>query len=283
VIIDSVVPPHLASLGLNWTNAGVGMKNLFRACSQQPRCADRFTPGRTFAKLVRELEADPQTMKVKPALIPGDKPAPGAKRVKVVFDGGSFANYIINITGAGLGADVPRLLDEFARGHRRPLFASQGATGDLHAGELSYGLQYGVVCSEWVPFKGPKDVVKQGRKAFPGFPDSVLANAPQFPFRELDCPVWGVPKAPVSQRAVTHSDIPALVLAGGYDSLTSTRSAKYAASTLTNSTYVRIPGTGHVVLNTSPCAGEVAASFLAAPSAPDTGCVAGLEDPKFSS
>jgi pimeloyl-ACP methyl ester carboxylesterase len=282
VTIDSVLPPQLATVGHAWESAGGGMGNLFRACKDQPRCRDRFRPKRTFNRVVNELEADPLTRRVKPALIPGDEPEPGATKVKVVLDGGAFANYIINITGAGLGADVPRLLDEFDRGHRRPVLASQAATGGLHAGELSYGLQYGVICSEWVPYAPKSDVRKQGRRAFPKFPDSVLVQAPQFPFRYKDCPVWDVPKAPEAQREVTTSSIPTLVLAGSFDSLTSPQSAQVAARTLSNSHYVEIPGAGHVVLNTSPCAGDVFVSFLNTPTAPDTGCVAGLEVPPFA-
>ena len=281
VTIDSVLPPQLATVGHAWASAGDGMGNLFRACREQRTCRERFRPRHTFNRVVNELEADPLTRRVKPALIPGDKPEPGAKKVKVVLDGGAFANYIINITGAGLGADVPRLLDDFARGDRRPVLASQAATGGLHAGELSYGLQYGVICSEWVPYAPESDVLKQGRRAFPKFPGSVLAQAPQFPFRYEDCPVWDVPKAPEAQREVTTSSIPTLVLAGSFDSLTSPKSAQVAASTLSSSHFVEIPGAGHVVLNTSRCAGAVLVSFLNTPTDPDTGCVAGLEVPRF--
>jgi pimeloyl-ACP methyl ester carboxylesterase len=201
--------------------------------------------------------------------------------VKVVLDGGAFANYIINITGAGFGSMVPKLLDDFDGGETKPIFASQAATGGLHAGELSYGLQYGVICSEWVPFAPESSVAKMGREAFPKFPGSVLEQAPQFPWRYMDCPVWDVPKAPEAQREVTTSSIPTLVLAGGFDSLTSAKSARIAARTLSNSTYVEIPGQGHVVLNTSECAGEVFVSFMRTPTAPDTGCVDELRVPKF--
>jgi pimeloyl-ACP methyl ester carboxylesterase len=281
VTIDSVLPPQLATVANAWTSAGHGMKNLFEACADQKRCDSRYTPKRTFNRLVNDLEDEPITKSVKPALIPGDKPEPGAKKVKVVLDGGAFANYMINITGAGLGAMVPRLLDEFERGNRTPVLASQAATGGLHAGELSYGLQYGVVCSEWVPYAPESSVARLGRDAFPKFPKSVLAQAPQFPFRYMDCPVWDVPKAPKAQRKVTRSAIPTLVLAGSFDSLTAAKSARIAAKTLSNSTYVEIPGSGHVVLNTSRCASDVFVSFLNTPSAPETGCVGGLEVPPF--
>jgi hypothetical protein len=42
-----------------------------------------------------------------------------------------------------------------------------------------------------------------------------------------------------------------------------------------------IPGAGHVVLNTSKCAGRVFVSFLSRPTAPDSGCVSRLRTPRF--
>jgi pimeloyl-ACP methyl ester carboxylesterase len=281
VTIDSVLPPHLATVGHAWTNAGQGMTHMFRACAAEPRCGSRYAPRRDLVHIVRRLERHPVTRRVKPALIPGDKPAPGAEKVKVVMDGGAFANYMINVTGAGLGSDVPALLHQFARGQRHTVLASQAATGGLHAGELSYGLQYGVICSEWVPYAAQDTVARKGRLAFSKFPRPVRAQAPQFPFRYEDCPVWDVPKAPAAQRRVTRSDIPTLVLAGSFDSLTSSESARHAASTLANSTFVEFPGVGHVVLNTSRCAGRVFVSFLRHPNGPNTGCVDGLEVPAF--
>ncbi|WP_259311850.1 alpha/beta hydrolase [Capillimicrobium parvum] len=282
VTIDSAIAPDQAGTSLAWTSAGVGMRQMFRACRAQPSCRRAYPrPDRVFTRLVRRLEATPITAFVKPALIPGDKPDPGARRTKVVLDGGAFANYVINITGAGFGSKVPKLLYDFAHGRRKPVLASQAATGALHAGELSYGLQYGVICSEWIPFETKRDVLRRGRQAFPGFPRSVRAQPPQFPFRFMDCPVWDVPKAPDSQRAVPRSAIPTLVLAGSYDTLTSEANSRHAASNLPSSRLVVFPGEGHVVLNTSKCAGRVFVSFLDAPGSPDMRCTANLKPPPF--
>jgi pimeloyl-ACP methyl ester carboxylesterase len=282
VTVDSVVPPDQASTGLAWTSAAAGMRNMVASCRAQPSCRRRYPrPDRVFTRIVRDLERHPRVARVKPALIPGDRPEPGAKRTKVVLDGGAFANYIINITGAGFGAKVPKLLYDFARGHERPLLASQAATGALHAGELSYGLQYGVICSEWVPFETRAGVVRRGRAAFPGFPRTVLAQPPQFPFRFTDCPVWDVPPASPSQRVVPRFAVPTLVLAGSFDTLTSVANARHAAGNLPNARLVVFPGEGHVVLNTSTCARAVFTSFLKRPQAPDPRCVARLKPPRF--
>jgi pimeloyl-ACP methyl ester carboxylesterase len=122
-------------------------------------------------------------------------------------------------------------------------------------------------------------LLQRARQAFPGYPDSVLAQAPQIPFAFNDCGIWDVLKAPAAQRAITRSSIPTLLLSGTFDAVTPPSQARIAARTLPNSTVVAIPGVGHDTVAKSRCAQHVFASFLAAPSAPNTGCVARLSPP----
>jgi pimeloyl-ACP methyl ester carboxylesterase len=105
-----------------------------------------------------------------------------------------------------------------------------------------------------VPYESADNIMKEGRKAFPTFPESVLAQAPQFPFMADGCRVWQVPKAPPAQRDVTTGTIPTLVIAGSYDAITS---AESAAKPLANATFVVIPGVGHFVVPKSPCSQSV--------------------------
>jgi len=282
VTIDSVVPPHLASLGLNWTNAGTVMDRIFKGCAADPACRERYPdPAGTFVRLVGKLEAEPLKGKAVPVLLPGQPPATGAKPVDIVVDGGALATWTIGLTEA-LGPDLPALLDEMAQGQPEKVMASIAASASTHGGDLSWGLHNGVVCSEWVPYENPDNVMKEGRKAFPAFPDSVLAQAPQFPFMVEGCGVWPVPKAPSAQREATTGSIPTLVIAGSYDAITSQESAAAAAKPLTKATFVVIPGVGHFVVPKSPCAQAVMISFLANPDKPDTACVAKLEPPPFT-
>src|SRR5262245_3472897 len=262
VTIDSVVPPHLASAGLNWTNAGVGLNNIFRACAAERACRQRYPkPAATLARLVRALEAEPLKGSVVPVLLPGDKPA-ADRPVEVVVDGGALVNWAIGLTEI-LGPKLPALLDDMARGRTHDVMASVAATGDLHQGDLSWGLHNGVVCSEWVPYERADNVLRQGRRAFPAFPASVLAQAPQFPFLREICRAWDVPKAPAAQRAVTRGGIPTLIIAGSYDAITSPQAAQAAARPLSRARLVIIPGVGHFVVPKSDCAQQVMASFLA--------------------
>ena len=276
VTLNSVVPPQLANLGMGWINAGVGLDNLFRACAAELGCHERYPdPGAVLARLVRQFESDPLTATVVPVLVPGKKPEPDAQPVKVVLDGGAFANWVITMTEA-LGTTLPALLDEIARGRTHDVMASVAAAASAQEGVMGWGLFNGVVCSEWVPYEGPDDIINQGRRAFPTFPTSVLAHAPQFPFMIDICRAWQVPKAPAAQREATRSAIPTLLIAGSFDAVTSSQSAAAAARSLTNSTLVIVPGAGHVVMPKSSCVRRVMASFLAKPNAPDTACVSAL-------
>jgi hypothetical protein len=105
-----------------------------------------------------------------------------------------------------------------------------------------------------VPYERADNVLRQGRRAFPAFPTSVLAQAPQFPFLREICQAWDVPKAPAAQRAVTRGSISTLIIAGSYDAITSPQATQAAAKPLSRATLVIIPGVGHFVVPKSDCA-----------------------------
>jgi pimeloyl-ACP methyl ester carboxylesterase len=269
VTLGSVVPPHVVSLGGLWDNARRGFNNLFSACAAQRRCHERHPQlRRTFTRLVRKLESRPLTTRV--------RPTPGGPRVKVVLDGGALVNWLVDMAlGPPSYPKVPNWIDQLAAGRPRNIAASWARLSQ----NPGSGLQYGVVCSEWVPYERESKLLADGRRAFPRYPDSVLAQAPQIPFTFEDCRVWDVPKAPAAERAVTRSTIPTLLLSGTFDAVTPPRWARLAARTLPNSTVASIPGVGHDPVAKSRCARRVFASFLSSPSAPKTGCVARLSPP----
>ncbi|MFD3805451.1 alpha/beta hydrolase [Streptomyces sp. NPDC058611] len=101
------------------------------------------------------------------------------------------------------------------------------------------------------------------------------------PFPHADRAAWNVPAAPRSIRDVTRSDVPTLVMSAGFDAQTGAGNGPYVARTLSRSTAVTIPYVAHVAFAASPCAQEITRSFLNAPTAPETGCVEGLEPPEF--
>ncbi len=272
--IDGVLPPSLAGGAVTWRAAREGFDGMFEACAEQPACNSRYPDLKgTFERLVVELEARPVTTTV---TVPGH-PEP----VEVVLDGGVLVTWLTS--ASHLAAGVPRSIDDLAHGNPQRI-AEQYAGGKLSPqaiGRVAHGLSFGVFCSEWTPYESEEDVIRAGRRAFPSFPRSVLSNAPQLAWLHDDCRAWDVPPAPRSIRDVTRSDIPTLVLSGGFDSQTAPSNGPYAARTLSRSTEVTVPYVAHVVFADSPCAQAITRSFFDTPTAPDTECLACLRPPEF--
>ncbi|WP_399217771.1 alpha/beta fold hydrolase [Streptomyces sp. SAJ15] len=273
VAIDSVTPPQVATLPWTWSSAREGIENLLEACAAEPRCKSRYPDlRRTLTEQVRRLEAQPLTLNARPPR--------GGDPVKVVLDGGALLNLLV--ANAIPPPDVPAAIEELAHG-RPERFAQARAAGSVQVvGENAHGLTESVACSEWVPGSTPSDVLRAGRRAFPGWPDTVLAQAPQLPFQHQVCRIWDVPDRTSLQRVATVSAVPTLLISGTFDTKTGASWARVAARTLSRSTSVQVPGIGHWVVPQSPCAQRVLASFLARPTAPDTGCVAGLTPKPFT-
>ncbi|MFD7184477.1 alpha/beta fold hydrolase [Streptomyces sp. NPDC059904] len=272
--IDGILPPSKAGSAATWSSARQGFDGLFKACADQPACNRRFPnlPA-TFDRLVRQLEAKPVTTTV---TVPGH-----AKPVKVVLDGGALVNWMTSATH--VAPQVPLALDELARGKPQRI-AQQWAGGKLSpqaVGRVAHGLSYGIFCSQWTPYESQEEALRGGQEAFPSFPQSVQAQAPQLTFLRPDCDVWNVPAAPRSIRDATRSDIPTLALSGGFDSQTGADNGPYVARTLSRAKVVTVPYEPHVVFATSKCAQEIAVSFFDAPTAPNTACLKGLKPPRF--
>lgn len=272
--IDGVLPPSTGGSAVTWQAAKQGFGGLFKACAEQPACNSRYPDlAGTFERLVRDLEAKPVTTTV---TLPDS-----GKQVKVVLDGGALTNWMTAATH--IAPQVPRALDELANGKPQRI-AEQWASGKYSPqaiGRLSHGLVYGVFCSEWTPYETEAQALRAGQEAFPSFPRSVQAQAPGLTFLRPDCDVWKVPPAPASIRDVTTSDIPSLVLSGGFDAQTAAGNGAYVARTLSKAHAFTIPYEPHVVFATSKCAQEITVSFFQDPAAPDTDCLSGLKAPKF--
>ncbi|MGW5345310.1 alpha/beta fold hydrolase [Streptomyces sp. NPDC004050] len=273
VAIDSVTPPQAATLPWTWSSAQEGITTILGACAAEPRCNSRYPDiARTLTEQVRRLEAEPLTLSARPPR--------GGDPVEVVLDGGAVLNLLV--AGAVKAPDVPAAIDELGRGHPERFARARAADSVQAVGTTAHGLTESVACSEWAPGHTETDVLDAGRRAFPGWPDTVLAQPPQLPFQYDVCRLWNVPDRAAIQRVATVSAVPTLLVSGSFDGKTGASWAKEAARTLSRSTSVQIPGITHWVVPQSPCAQKVLASFLARPTAPDTGCVAGAAPKPFT-
>lgn len=275
VALDGVVPPSVASPGWTWSSLKEAFRNIIRACRAQRRCRARYPHlAGTFTRLVRRLQAHPVTTTVR---LPE-----GGRRVKVVLDGGTLVNWLVMASHDA--KDLPLAIDDLAHGHPRRVaetWAAARVTAPGHVVTFSHGLTFSVWCSEWVPYETAAAQFAAGRRAFPGFPASVLAQAPQLTFLRAACRAWDVPRAPRSIRAVTRSRIPTLAITGSFDAQTGAQWGPYVARTLSRSTVVTLPGVAHGAY-INACGASVIRSFFGHPRAPDTRCVASMRPPRFT-
>ena len=284
VVLDSVLPTTY-TIAANWQNAEDGINNLFQACTAEPACnAAHARLEETFTGLVNKLEAEPLTTIV-------NDPATG-KDLKVVLDGGALIDWLRNQNyGVPTLRAAPDRIDGLAVSRTETIEAialdraSRAPPSGPGVPALGYGLALGVSCREDYPFATPEDLAAAGRKAFPDYPASVQREGiGGWAYFNEDCrDVWKVAAAPDAMRQPVASSIPTLLISGSFDTLTSLAGAKAAATSLSNATIISIPGVGHFVSPSSPCAQAVIVSFLADPAAPDTSCVGALKPPSFTS
>jgi len=277
--IDGIFPPSTAGAASSWKGAE-GIKAVFAACAAQPECHRRYGDvDALFRRLVVQYERNPKTFTVK--LDGRDEAA------KVMISGGMLVQWVAS-PGTHLAGQVPAALDELAKG-RPDRITKWWATSRLDpkaVGIVGQGLMNTISCREWVPFETPAQVIAAGRRQFPEFPRSVLANAPNVQFLHENCAVWPVPRAPKSVRDVVRSDIPTLVVNAQYDAQTAPSNGAMVAKTLPNAVVVTVPNVAHVAFaSPSPaanaCAQKIARAFFNDLGKVDTSCVASVPPTDF--
>lgn len=273
VTLDGVAPPSVTTPGWAWSSAREAFDNMTHACAAQPACQARYPDlDQTFTDLVAQLEKAPVTTTIT---------GRGGSPTRVVLDGGTLLNWFVPLA-THFSAEFPAAVEELAHNDPRRIAERWAAVwaDPSRTGIVGWGLTLSVLCREWVPFESLDDQLAKARQAFPTFPESVRAHAPQLPFLRQACDAWNVPKAHEDVRDITESDVPTLVLSGSFDGQTGPQWGHYVAQHLSHAAEVTVPGAAHGVYATL-CGATVIASFFDDPQHPDTGCVGAVQPPPF--
>lgn len=279
LILDSVLPPQVNLVEAGWASAASSYDAIFAGCAAQPACAAAFPDVRNeFTALVNELSARPRT-------IAYTDPTTGT-RTDVVIDGYQLASGIVVGAAQNGGlAEVPMVIHNLAAGD-----GSLAAAALVHAAGtppniVGYGLQFGVMCGEWMARTSGQRITAAGKAALPDFPEAVVSRPAQVPFVPTDCATWKMPAAPASVSRPTSSDVPMLLGAGTFDSATPPAYAAEATKTLPNAVNLTFPGAGHGLASdpaSKDCFTKVMANFLDQPVGFDHSCVPTLQIPAFT-
>jgi pimeloyl-ACP methyl ester carboxylesterase len=257
VILDSVYPPEVRAYESRQAGIEAAFQKLFDACRVTDYCRINYPELEiSLFKTIAWLDTRPL-----PVTVPDPR---DGKPIKVQVTGQT----LVELTRYSLAFDnarytLPAFLNAVSLvdpSVLEPVMSSliQSSLG-LGLGEFSEGKYYAIECNEEIPFNDPARVREDAAKhrRFAGFAYQ-LDDLP-------NCDSWRTGTLDQSLKAPIASDIPTLVLSGELDPITPTEFAETAVSRLKNGQLVKVTGSGHSLLTTSPCAIDIAAAFLKKP------------------
>jgi pimeloyl-ACP methyl ester carboxylesterase len=261
VILDGVVPPQTNFILGSAKTMDQSFSHLMEACRLDEICNNQYPDlENVFFKLVSQLN---QT----PARISMTDPETGTVYHEAALDGDTFMSAIFQFLYiADLIPALPRMIYDAQQGDFSVLARILSII--VFDRSMSYGMYYSVVCSEEANFTPAEHDLSGVRP--------IIAEIEQrTPQSLLDiCQHWNVkPLDPQADQPV-ESDIPTLLLSGGFDPITPPEYAASVASTLTKSYSFTFPTGGHGQMLDDDCPNSIILAFLDDPTqAPDSSCI----------
>jgi pimeloyl-ACP methyl ester carboxylesterase len=262
VVLDSPWPPN-APIGDNKERLARSLNLTFEQCAADSDCRSTFPNLRQdFYSALSDFEANPMTLQM------GDRDRFPDGRI--VIDGNLLAwGMFQGFYDESFVKVFPLVVRELGARNEEVLIAL--ADGLVQELDVSVGLQYAVECYDWITRVSPE-----------------LAEADASRHPELDvwqayadeqgiCNAWHDHRADDAALQAVRSDVPVLIFAGEFDPITPPAFGRLAATSLTRSTFVEAPATGHGVVPYHECTMKLMDVFLDRPPEPlDTTCVAGI-------
>ncbi len=271
--LRSVVLNAAQPLQTNWfdeaaANADRAFNQLFTGCALDRACAT------AYPELQRRLYDVVDRLDAGPLILTTPDPISGAPVIQWVTGQSLLAGGFDALYDTELIPYLPLAIAQISAGNAAVVegFAT-ALNGDADGSRE--GVWYSVMCHDEAPFNDPA-VVAASAQRYPRLAAFVLSDD------TLDtCAIWGAGEAGPLETQPVRSEIPTLVLAGQYDPIHPPAWSQLAASTLRNSVYYELPGTGHDA-GFTPCGATLIAQFVNNPGVAPTGdCVRALRGPAF--
>lgn len=252
-VLDGVYPPQVNGEQNEPEIVRRAFERLYADCAADPVCRERYPTVRaTIEGAIAAAERTPLQLTLQ--LEDGAQPAR--------LDGAKLLMVLLHMMREGEAALIPEAVAAVGQGDLRLLrmFAEdlEGSDGGLleqNARQFD-GLYNSIECREtW------SAVDRAARRRQIEANGLYSLNARQSKSPAL-CQVWRVPPAPAAERQPVTSEVPTLLLSGGYDWLTPPAWGREAARSLPSSRHVVFRAQGHGVVVQDPCAGRLRDSFI---------------------
>ncbi len=264
VVLDSVYAPEVNAYEQRVPTLARALATLFANCAADVECRAAYPDLEShFYTDIERLNAHPLAVNIRHPLTGAD--------VTLQLTGDDLVLGVFNaLYQRNTIRFLPFIIEELYRGNTDVIqpIAQEGFKSIFSRAQ---GMYYSAECREEFPFNDPErqKAIASQYPALANFMPSISEPA--------ICAMWGAGAADASENQAVVSDIPALVLAGEYDPVTSPVFTETAAENLSNSYFYQLPYFGHAVQAQSNCANQLAVSFIQAPaSEPDTTCLQNL-------
>jgi pimeloyl-ACP methyl ester carboxylesterase len=269
VILDGVVPPQTNFILNSARTLDQDFTKLFETCKADPDC-NRAYPNleQVFFKLVDDLNQNPAHVKLT------DKDTKTTYS-NAVIDGDTFMSGLFQMLYVGsIIPALPRMIYDARDG--RYEFFQRIYSLLLFDRSMSIGMYYSVVCAEEANFT-PQD------QDLTGIRPQIAKNEAREPKFMLDtCKMWDVKSLWPAVDQPIQSDVPTLLLSGGFDPITPAIYAETAAKTLSHHYEFVFPTGGHGQALDGDCQNSIIQGFLDNPAQkPDASCLAGISKLSF--
>jgi pimeloyl-ACP methyl ester carboxylesterase len=156
---------------------------------------------------------------------------------------------------------IPQLLTRAAAGDAAPLDAVIAGFREQLSEQLALGAHLTIMCAE-------------------DFPLAKARSSPLYEQYATACAKWPAAKVPADFTRGTRVAVPALILVGAWDPVTSERLARQVADQFSRPQVVVLPRTGHLLGGAEPCAAHMIETFLHSGTA-DRTCVDRITRPPY--
>lgn len=280
VIIDGVLPPEAKLLAETPRTIDEDLTRIFTSCAAQPACAAAFPDLEgSFAALHGSLDQSPLASSMTGpfdwyqfvGVLEESMYSPdGVRRIPLmVHDLAARGQAALDDLEASFEGGPMTAADEgpLVREVEEALDAlfEDPVDGAKYLG-MNDGMYTSVTCSDSGQYETYEDAVKEGAKVRPGLfdPDGLREQL-------AICEMWPKAAKRATTKAPVTADVPTLSMGGEFDPVTPFYWAEQATKTLSNATYLFMPGLAHGSMDA--CSRAIKGAFFADPRAAlDTAC-----------
>jgi pimeloyl-ACP methyl ester carboxylesterase len=269
MVLDSVYDPSVNFIEARVPSFASILNQLFAACTEDVNCS------RAYPKLEEHFYEVIAHANENPIIVNIAHPRSG-ESVTVYLTGDDLVLGVFNaLRDVRLIGYLPFVIEEIYAGNTG-VITPLAQNGFASMFNTPLGIYYAVECAEEYPFNDMEhqQSVAQGYAG--------LENFLPTPADPSICAAWNAQPVNASFREPVVSDVPTLILSGGYDAVTPAAFSQQTASRLKNAVHVNVPGLGHAVMDVDACARRMAAVFVESPDSFSPGmCQPGIEKLEF--